>query len=328
VILGEVPVEEDGSVYFEVPAGAHVFFQLLDKDKKMVQSMRSGIMVQPGERKGCIGCHEDRLSAPVSGKMPIALRNTPHKLNGRNGEFNTFSYINEVQPIFDKHCIKCHDFGKKAGKSLILAGDRNPFFNASYIDIYVKKKVNLIGGGPAEIQAPKSWGSHASRLSEIIESKNHYAKLSQTEKETIFAWMDLNGVYYPEYESAYPNNTAGRSPLTEDELIELSALTGVNIIKLNTHERTLGPQISFERPELSPCLSSIENDKIKYERAITLIKSASIRLKNKPRADMAGFIPCDTHLNMLEKYEQLQERQCTINRKIAEGEKMYDEDGF
>ena len=33
-ILGEVPVEEDGSVNFEVPSGTFVFFQLLDKDKK------------------------------------------------------------------------------------------------------------------------------------------------------------------------------------------------------------------------------------------------------------------------------------------------------
>ena len=27
----------------------------------MVQSMRSGVMVQPGEQLGCVGCHDHRL---------------------------------------------------------------------------------------------------------------------------------------------------------------------------------------------------------------------------------------------------------------------------
>lgn len=70
-ILGEVPVEADGSANFEVPSGTFVYLQLLDKDKKMIQSMRSGTMVMSGEVNGCIGCHEDRLS------IPSAMRTTP-----------------------------------------------------------------------------------------------------------------------------------------------------------------------------------------------------------------------------------------------------------
>ena len=42
-ILGTVPVEEDGSAYFEVPGNTYLFFQLLDKDGMMIHSMRSGI---------------------------------------------------------------------------------------------------------------------------------------------------------------------------------------------------------------------------------------------------------------------------------------------
>lgn len=51
-ILGEVEVEADGSASFFVPAGKHVYFQLLDKDKKMIQSMRSGVSLMPGEING------------------------------------------------------------------------------------------------------------------------------------------------------------------------------------------------------------------------------------------------------------------------------------
>ncbi len=60
-ILGTVPVEADGSAYFAVPAEKFVYFQLLDADGMMIHSMRSGTFVQPGERTGCIGCHDHRL---------------------------------------------------------------------------------------------------------------------------------------------------------------------------------------------------------------------------------------------------------------------------
>ena len=59
-ILGTVPVEEDGSAYFAVPADRFVYFQLLDENKMMVQSMRSGTITRPGETNGCVGCHESR----------------------------------------------------------------------------------------------------------------------------------------------------------------------------------------------------------------------------------------------------------------------------
>ncbi len=75
-VLGEVPVYEDGSAYFEVPQDVFVYFQLLDEDGRMIQSMRSGTLVQSGEKTGCVGCHEDRRVSPnvnTSSKTPMAL---------------------------------------------------------------------------------------------------------------------------------------------------------------------------------------------------------------------------------------------------------------
>ncbi|MBC8546900.1 hypothetical protein H8711_08135 [Clostridiaceae bacterium NSJ-31] len=74
--IGEVPVYEDGSAYFEVPQDKFVYFQLLDEDGRMIQSMRSGTLTQSGEKTGCIGCHEDRRMAPdvnTDRKTPMAL---------------------------------------------------------------------------------------------------------------------------------------------------------------------------------------------------------------------------------------------------------------
>ena len=328
-ILGEVPIEEDGSVNFMVPAGKHVYFQLLDKDKKMIQSMRSGVSLMPGEVNGCVGCHEDRISILMpTPKRPIALTKKPVELEKFMGmEPFKFSFMEHVQPIMDRRCVKCHDFDKKDRQKVVLAKDMNQFFNAAYINLYVNKVVGLIGGGPADIQQPYSWGSHNSRLSQIIEGDHHGVKLTQKEKEWLYAWMDLNGVYYPVYESAFDNTLSGRSPLTYAEIDCLSELTGVNLRSLNTHTRTLQAQLSFDRPAESPILDGIRNDKSKYDVALALIELGSERLKNTPRGDIErDLVPCQRHEAMLKKYDERIQNHKEVNNAISSGGKIYDRD--
>ena len=121
-ILSTVPVEQDGSAYFQVPSDTYVYFQLLDAKGMMIQSMRSGTVAQSGEVTGCVGCHDNKRAAPpqITGKSPLAMQRPPSRLNGWYGKPRLFSYMDQVQPVFDKHCVKCHDFGKEAGKNLYL----------------------------------------------------------------------------------------------------------------------------------------------------------------------------------------------------------------
>ena len=63
-VLGEAPVEEDGSVHLTVPARKPILFQLLDENGMACQTMRSLTYLQPGERVSCIGCHETARCFP------------------------------------------------------------------------------------------------------------------------------------------------------------------------------------------------------------------------------------------------------------------------
>ncbi len=143
-VLGEVDVEQDGSVYFEVPARTAVYFQLLDEKGYCVQTMRSWTMVMPGERIGCVGCHENKSqSALMEKSIPSAMMRPAQKLQpslgqpphpllaelekegslksvnhfmgvnrprslDRDAAVDGFSYSQMVQPILDKHCTVCH----------------------------------------------------------------------------------------------------------------------------------------------------------------------------------------------------------------------------
>ncbi len=77
--LGEVPLEEDGSFYIEVPADTPLQLETLDAEGRVVRGPSAWIWVRPNERRGCIGCHEDRELSPENrvplavGKPPVAL---------------------------------------------------------------------------------------------------------------------------------------------------------------------------------------------------------------------------------------------------------------
>jgi hypothetical protein len=326
-ILGTVPVAEDGSVYFEVPSDKFVFFQLLDENKMMVQSMRSGTIVQSGETTGCVGCHDNRRGAPalLSGKIPKALQSPPSKLKGWHGKPRIFSYMKEVQPIFDKHCVSCHDFNKEEGKVLNLASDRTNTFNTSYNELWRKKYINAIGAGPHETQPAYSWGSHASKIIEVIRAGHYDIELSKTEFESIATWIDLNGVYYPRYDTAYPNNLTGRSPLNNEQIKRLSILTGIPFVKFAAHNKNSGPQISFDRPELSPCLAKIKDkNSSEYIEALGIISTGSRMLEQRPRADMPGFQACTIDQQRQQEYAARQQIELRNRQAIQEGQKIYD----
>lgn len=320
-ILGTVPVEADGSAYFEVPANTFVYFQALDGEGKMVQSMRSGAYVQPGETYGCVGCHEDRLNSASPRELrPKAMTRRPDKMNGWRGPARMFSYQRDVQPIFTAKCLSCHDYGKKAAAKLNLAGDRDTYFCTSYVDLWSQGFVTLAGGGRAEIYPAYSWGSHASRLTKKLYGHGGVT-LTDEERDTIVTWMDLNGVYYPFYECAYPANYGGRSPLTKDEHARLEKLTGVTIEC--SHGKRQRAQIAYERPECSRILEGVKG-KAEYAEALAIIRTGTERLKATPRADMDGFVPCAADQKREVRYQSRADREREIYSAIREGRELFD----
>src|SRR5208283_569649 len=72
-VLGTVPVEADGSAFFEAPPLRSLLFVALDEQGLAVKRMQSFTTVQPGETASCIGCHEHRTDAPPSLSQPIPL---------------------------------------------------------------------------------------------------------------------------------------------------------------------------------------------------------------------------------------------------------------
>ncbi|MCX7826800.1 MAG: hypothetical protein N2689_14765, partial [Verrucomicrobiae bacterium] len=107
--LGMVPVDEDGSAYFEVPAGRAVYFQALDADRRLVQSMRTFVQAAPGTTRSCIGCHENKSDAAVNSGLRPALARAPSQLRPESWGSGYVDYPSMVQPVLDKYCVGCHN---------------------------------------------------------------------------------------------------------------------------------------------------------------------------------------------------------------------------
>ncbi|MBT3198299.1 MAG: hypothetical protein HN350_00115 [Phycisphaerales bacterium] len=119
-VLGQADVYPDGSAFFEVPARTPLYFQAIDAKGDVVQSMRSWSTLMPGEKFSCIGCHESKSAASPAGKTTRAMTAGPKKLTPFYGSPQGFSFPKIIQPILDKHCIKCH-FDRDSGPTNMSA---------------------------------------------------------------------------------------------------------------------------------------------------------------------------------------------------------------
>ena len=284
-----------------------------------------GTMIQPGELQGCIGCHEDRIKQAPVNNNPIALLKPAHKLDGWHGASRFFSYMRDVQPVFDRHCVKCHDFGKPAGQKLLLCGDRSMTFAASYKALFLKHAINCLGTGKAPILQPYTWGSTRSPIIERLDKGHQGIKLAPDEMDALVTWIDLNGPYYPTYDCAYPNNLAGRCPLDNNQVARLGKLVGLEFRRFIGYGANRGALVSFDRPELSPCLSGLPKNSTEYKEALAIIQAGQVQLKAHPEADREGFVPAANALNREKFYEERRQIELKNRQAILKGEKVYDE---
>jgi len=233
-ILGTVPVEADGSARFVVPAHKPFLFQALDKDGFAYQTMRSTTYVQPGERTSCVGCHEHRMSAPAKTRsVPLAMRRKPSRIEPGELGGRPFAFVEVVQPVLNKHCVKCHS-GPEAKKGIVLTGEPLNGFTKSY--------VSLCGDPPPPPKQRKQppsdplvsrfaqrnqiqmtpvggvYGALGSRLMKLLRAGHESVKLSDAEMRRLAAWIDCNAVFYGSFDPAEQAKQLAGQPIAMPEI--------------------------------------------------------------------------------------------------------------
>jgi hypothetical protein len=325
MVLGEVPVEPDGSACFKVPAGVPLYFMALDAEGRAVQRMRTFTHLMPGEVQGCIGCHEHRRRASPP-QMSRAMIREPRRLQPPEWGVGGFDYARIVQPVLDRHCVKCHD-AVDPPQGIDLTGGKTDFFNVSY-DVLARENQGRAGspyvswiptynGHEQNILKfePKTWGAPQSRLAEVVLSGHPNAEgeprvqLEEYERRRIFAWIDLNVPYYGSSETAYPE-LRGCRQLAPEKLEKVLAEVAARRCA-GCHDGGKIPRRDWVRitePELNPfllaplardaggsghCGEAIFADRNDpdYQAILATFEPITKMISRRPRMDMQGGQP-------------------------------------
>ncbi|MBQ9873916.1 MAG: SUMF1/EgtB/PvdO family nonheme iron enzyme [Thermoguttaceae bacterium] len=213
-VLGTVPVNEDGSALFTVPANVPIAIQPLDENGQALQQMRSWFTAMPGEFLSCVGCHEDENSTSSASSVAFTSDREPSPIRPWNGPMRGFSFDREVQPVLDHYCVACHD-GKDRGWGVVpldLRGgniidgfvsalqmgeprQRCGKFSTSYMNLagFVRRP-----GIESDyfLLNPMEFAANTTELVQILSNGHYGLQMDADAWDRIITWIDMNAPYH------------------------------------------------------------------------------------------------------------------------------------
>ena len=207
-IIGTVPVNDDGSAYFRVPAYVPISMQPLDAEGKAIQQMRSWVTAMPGEIVSCVGCHEPQNAIVPASESRAAL-STPAEITPWYGPTRGFSFVREVQPVLDKYCVECHHENSVEHPGIASFEDTPPKplldtpnyinvksrFSNSYYQLrrYVRSQTKE---GTMQVPYPREYHADTSRVVQLLQKGHNGVTLDAEAWDRLITWIDLNAPFH------------------------------------------------------------------------------------------------------------------------------------
>jgi hypothetical protein len=133
------------------------------------------------------------------------MRRAPSRLQPGPDGTRPMSYPRLVQPVLDRHCVRCHDGQSAPGKSkLALTGEPAGTFTRSYQSL--KPHLRWYEWGGASISQiatqPGHIGADASPLTAILEDATHRSQVqwADADRRRLYLWLDANVPFYGTYD--------------------------------------------------------------------------------------------------------------------------------
>ncbi|NQT85818.1 hypothetical protein HQ560_03580, partial [bacterium] len=331
-IVGTVPVEPDGSAYFEVPALKSVFVVALDEKGRAVKRMHSFAILQPGETTSCVGCHENRTDAPHMLPADVtAMRREPDKPTPFAGIPDIIDFPRDVQPVLDRHCVRCHNPDKTDG-GFDFCGDKTPTYTVSYWSM----QRNLTADGRNRTTSnypPYAVGTGAAPLMKYIQPAHYKVKLTEKERATVRLWIDTSAtfpgtyaalgcgtypVYFPPKDQAEMRKRCGECHLRD--YVDRSTRKKSKILRFGGGDRGgRGHIYNLSRPEKARLVRAMlakeagglalkgkvmfksTKDPL-YQTLLLRLKEAQQRMLAGGRFDLPGFRPNPHYIREMQRY--------------------------
>ncbi|MBE7558001.1 PD40 domain-containing protein [bacterium] len=292
-VLGTVPVEADGSAYMELPALRSLFFVALDENNNSVKRMQSFFSVMPGETGSCAGCHEQRTRAPVNpgrGAL-LALQRPPSRIEPVPHIPDVFDFPRDIQPILDRHCLRCHDYERRSG-GVVLSGDRGPMYSQSYVALTVTRQFADGRNRQTGNLPPRAIGSSASPLLSKLAGSHHDVRASSRELDMVRYWIET-GAPYPGTYAALGSGIVSLNPLgglnrADQEWPEARAARAVMARRCDSCHEAVRPLPHFISDDRRDLPRDSDRRPLSYHLAFNLSRPHNSLLLRAPLAKSAG----------------------------------------
>jgi len=217
LIIGEIALESDSSMYVEVPSNVAWIVQALDKDKRALFTLQRLFYTQPGERftlsiprskfvNTCGGCHGSLTNNPMQGIGPADIvteaskviatwnkqeqkRRTPVAKGKKLQDFISIDFVKDIQPILNKHCVSCHD-----NAELDLSATKTRHYNQAYESLHQLSDPQSRNFADKKFINEREALSSQSPLIDKLMSEDHQY-LNEKELLTLIRWIDIGATY-------------------------------------------------------------------------------------------------------------------------------------
>jgi mono/diheme cytochrome c family protein len=304
-IVGTVPVAADGSAHFELPANRAYFFVALDREGRSVKRMQSFTSVMPGERTGCVGCHEPRLEAPGNrpgrGGTSLAAARPPTRPAPVPGVPPVIDFPRDVQPVLDRHCVRCHNPEKRSG-GVLLSGDRGPVYSHSYFTLSARRLVADGRNLPRSNYPPRGIGDSASPLMAKLDGSHHEVRPPPADLRLLRCWINSGAAWPGTYAAlgtgmigGYASNALDRSDLEWPAVKAAVAVIERRCLPCHNHPERPLPRSPSDDLDMPPWAVDYASPKLRFSRHLLYNldrPEASLQLLAPLAATAGGYGLC------------------------------------
>jgi len=193
-LLGEAPVEADGSFHVDIPADLPVQLQILDGDG-MALATCGWIWTRPREFRGCIGCHEDPELTPEN-RFVEAVGRPANQLTPPAESRRSVTFREQLMTIIEARCARCHADPEAPFPFLSTAGESRA--KDAFVALTTAED-RFIDPGRARTSylvwllfgrdTSRPWDRDEAVASDVPAS--HLDLLNEDERRTFVEWIDL-----------------------------------------------------------------------------------------------------------------------------------------
>ncbi|MCW8918809.1 MAG: hypothetical protein OQL08_08355 [Gammaproteobacteria bacterium] len=217
LIIGEVALEPDSSVYLQVPPNVPWIVQALDQERRALFTLQRQFYTQPGERftlsiprskflNTCGGCHGSLTADPMESIGPADItteasrvmatwnpqeqrRREPVAKGATIADFIAIDFVRDIQPLLDRHCVRCHQ-----GDGLDLRGTPTRHYSVAYESLHQLR--DPASGNFADkkyINEREALSSQSPLIDKLLGDGHRY--LDDDELLTLIRWIDIGATF-------------------------------------------------------------------------------------------------------------------------------------